>query len=282
MRSDLIQYLYNKLVKNPSQFTFTQANRIIDLHSNQGVKLISYLSLSVPKNDCISLNTNKNQLTLNAMSLLGINGVLPKYYSEQAYLNYKNHLFAFAEFIHIFENRYFSLKFKIEKTYEQTLQNTPDFKPCYQVTGTANIEIQDILSPFLSLFLNKNKNIKDLEFIIYNLTTIDVKIYQFQEKWYKIPRHYRLVLNSSPLINKALGEKTKNVQSAILIKLSFDNYSKYLEYFNNKEQKELLEKVIKYYLNNEIQFKIETTIKALVTNTIKLDQNNQLGYTTWL
>lgn len=290
-----INILYNKLIEKPYSFSINQAISILEKHhtecknfgygntsTEEPIKLSNYIQLSVPKSDCIKIDLQHKLFIVNATGLLGMNGIFPRVYTEQAFLSLKNKKYLFIDFINIFQHRYLALSYKLEKKYEHTLKSNYKFESTFMINGLNNHKLQYYLTPFLSLFLNKNKTSQDLQSIIKCIIHTDVKIHEFQEKWYNIPKENQLTLNREALKDKAIGFKSQNIQSAIKIELSFQNYNEYIKYLNNPIKKELLNTIVKYYLNNTLSFKIIYSIKTFTTKTFKADYRNKLGITTWL
>lgn len=289
-----LKTIYEDLKEKPYKYSFSQACYILEktheeakkfgtsTSKKEAIKLIPYIHASTPASACIKFSKERNALLVNAPSLIGYNGIFPKEYAEKIFFQEKQKNYVLSDFFNIFNHRYYSIKYKLEKNFHQGFKDNK-FEEVFEISGLKdNQKLKNILSPFLSLILLKNKTKRNLKRILENLSETEIEIEEFAKRWFDIPEENQLKLDGSKLENKAIGNQTETVHATIKIIFWFENFKKYMQYFNNQKKQENLKEVIKYYLNGELEYKIELKIKQYTTKTFHLNKANKLGFTTWI
>ncbi|WP_342262173.1 type VI secretion system baseplate subunit TssG [Alphaproteobacteria bacterium endosymbiont of Tiliacea citrago] len=295
MNNNALHNLYQSLLDKPYHFSFFQACFLLEkIHQDkhkfasgfafsEPIRLVPYIHASTPHSSCIKFNSLRNTFHINSPALIGFNGVLPSFYAETIFFQEKQNNFYFSDFFNIFHHRYYSLKYKLEKKYTQTLQNREKaFSEAFNICGLSNFRYKKQFTPFLSVLTMKNKSKEGLKNLLEGLLKINIDICEFQEKWFDIPKKHQLKIDRSPLVNKALGSQTKVHFASIKIIFWFENFEKYIEYLDNENKQKEIKDVIKYFLNGELEYNIQLKIKKAPSKTFNFIQQNRLGLTTWI
>lgn len=289
-----LKNIYNDLKLHPYKYSFIQACFILEqFHTDkinfgdgiakyEPIKLTPYISASTPFSSCIKFDSSRKNFLINAPALLGFNGILPHYYSEKIFFQERQANFILSDFFNIFQHRFFSLKYKIEKCYSTNIQSTSKFEEVFCISGINNNAFKSKLSPFFSILIMRSKTKNNLKILLENLIQTDIIVNEFHSKWFDIPEKHQLKMDYSLLTEKALGTKTKINHSAIEIVFLFANFEKYMIYLNNKDKQQEINAILKYFFNGELNFSIKLQIRKHTSQTFCLNSQNQLGLTTWL
>lgn len=289
-----IAKIYEDIKQKPYKYSFSQICFLLEkIHDNkknfacgtaltEPIKLTPYIHAATASSTCIKFNEKRRTLIINLPSLIGYNAVLPSYYADKIFFQEKQNDFFLSDFFNIFQHRYYSIKYKLEKDFTQTLSNEEKFKEVLAICGINDSKLGKYLSPFLSILVVKHKNKAGLKILLENLVKANVEVSEFAYRWFEIPEKHQLTLNKDSLIEKAIGKRTKVNYAAIEIVFWFSSFSTYMDYINDRIKQKTINTLIKYFLNKEIEFTIKLKIKKHTTKTFSLDKKNQLGITTWL
>lgn len=243
-------FLLEKKYKDKKRFSYGKSRK------EEPAFLNGYNNMSVPSSDFVKFSKDKGDLinlTLNHTSLLGVNSPLPQGYIEKIIQEKRGNNSAIEDFLNIFNHRWFSLLYKMEKKNEISLENDLHSHDLFNmnkgISGALLLkDWSQVLSPFANVFWQKTKNFTNLKKILESIFNFKFEIDQFQEQKILVEDDCQASLKNCSLSNKILGKYATSVQNKISISIYMDSLKDYLIIVLNKNHLEFIFKVVEYYV----------------------------------
>lgn len=294
--ADSLNNLVAKIKTNPWEFSLHQALSLLEIAHKDKMQfgygkrpidepllLNAYCNFTAPASDCVGYSKMKNaeQLTINQTSLLGMNGVLPQYYTEMAVDELKNKKDGFVNFVNIFNQRVFGMLHKLEKRTKRNLNNAVFNSQVVDIAGLKGHDTwSKICSTFVGALWHKNKNAHILRNILHLVFGNKIEIQEFIEKWIDIDDDSKSFLNGEKMRDKVIGNRGKCRHSAIKITVYLSNLEEYNQFLPGSKKHELLKKICKYYVTPGLE--VQIAVHLTETRRMHLSSAKKLGYSAWL
>lgn len=289
MNNNLIK-IYDEIKEKPWNYSLHQVMFIIEnLKKNEFASsnydpaaLNANVNFWANTSDVIKHNEKNNQinLTLNAASLIGINGLLPQAYTEKILSRIKTKDYRMIDFLNIFHQRSFGLIHKTEK-YNKIHLKINDHKHLTQEFCKSSENFKE----FKQLLWKKNKNKFGFLQILKNLfknQKIDFKIKEFILKKVKIDDENKTFLNNEKLTNKLLGNHVLTIDKKIKLIIETKFLKDYETFLPNQINFNKIKKIFKYYTNNFYEIEIKPILIAEKEKISFLKKEKKLGLNVWL
>lgn len=296
-----LQKLHTQLKERPWEFSLHQILFILELlqknkpgfgsgkkPTDEPAILDAYCNFSAPSSDCINYQERNNHmhLTVNQTSLVGINGILPQYYSEKIISKLKEKNRSLIDFLNIFNQRFFGLRHKVEKNTKYNLHIDP-FSSFIFSSSIGGLRKHDktwhpVFQSFASFLWSRNKSPRALQTILESIFQIKVRINQFVGRWLPVAEEYQAKLDGSPLESKILGSEAYCLNKAIEVVFCAKNNEEHESILPDTKHFALAKALCKYYVLPGFQVQVSTELAAEARPRCSLQPNSKLGYNTWL
>lgn len=248
----------------------------------------AHCKFSVPSSDFLEYKifSTHHSLVVNQNSLIGLNGVLPQIYSEKIIKQLKEKNYAMLDFFNLFHHRYFSLKHRVEKTLQLSLNADPlkQFQYCHALAGVACDEdvISDCANAMAGLFWDKTKNAKGLIKILSSIFDFHFIVQEFVPRWIDVSSQDCAALDKSVLHNKILGSRAKSLYLGIKIFVLIDDVKAYENALPGSNHYKMILKIAQHYVPVGFSMQIKICLKNDLKSAIPLSSRFKLGYNAWL
>lgn len=326
MKQEIIDNsLLMKLFDKPGAFNFFQAIRLIELyHFNQVrnengkdfllgkyLRFTSEIGLEFKATDIEKILAQKSdkdqilsfELSVNFMSFLGSQGVLPIPFTEMSLQKIRQKDRGFVDFLNIFINRTLLLFYQAWKKQHAFLGYERDF-----LSGRINIQQQlfenlmgctsslqsttDIYPALLfntAHFAKRSRNSITLQQILSAYFQVPSKVLTFQGEWLNLPEEDCSRLSASSNFNRLgiethLGKRIYFCQHRIRIQLgplTYLQWQRFLPKHANTLKK--IFRLIQSYIELHLTFDVQLILKKEDIPCFQLGNNNfHLGWNSWL
>lgn len=251
----------------------------------ESAKLTAHCTLSSPFSDCLEIHKTsmQHELKLNNISLIGVNGILPRNVTEKILAENKfNSKSTLLEFLNIMHHRFFSLMHKVEKNKNISICTESEYNKYFieAISGSTNHKMK-WLQPFAGILWQKQKNKQTLKIVIETMFNVQVEIQQFVKQLVKIENRYQA--KTSKKLNKLiLGKKAKCISKKIKIIIKISDIQIYNSMLPGMKNFNMLKDICEYYLKPNYNFLFEMQLEPSQKPYMKLYSGNKLGLNTWL
>ena len=246
-----------------------------------------------------NIKESKIELTTNFLGLLGTNGIMPYFFTEELLSQMKSKNFAMLDFLNIFYNRMISFLYRAWAINNQTVsyekgRNDYISKYLYSIIGynydsfNKNSSLSyDFKLYFAAHFARAEQSVESLCSIIREYFKVNAEVEEFFQQWIDIPQEAKTEFkynNSSGILgrNTFIGDKAWNctVKFKLVIgPMSIERYNSLLPgnvgFIQLKEILNLCSPV-------ELYCDLVYVLKADEIPSLSTDNCSQLGYNSWL
>lgn len=298
-------FIKQKIQTAPWEFSFHQMLHLLELFSpdkssfgdglspqKEPARLHAYSNLSVPHSDCIGYKEegNKGHLLINQSGLMGLNGAMPMPYTELILQRSRHKDNAISDFLDIFNQRLFGLKYKVEKTSNASSniskKRSNALKSVDSIAGISfqkNLKWKIIFSPFSAFLWKRPRTPAGLICILEALFGFEIYINQFIGSWIKIDDENLAKLGKGQkLKNKMLGKKAFCLQKGIKLIFAIEDFSTYRSMLPNSPNFNIAAQIAKYYSGSSFDIKLELKLNSKAKPHCILGSDGLLGRSLWL
>jgi type VI secretion system protein ImpH len=254
---------------------------------------------------CLPTEPERVEITPAFIGMLGVNGTLPIYYTEQV-INHERYQrdTAGRAFLDLFTNRavgHFYLgwkKHKLPTLYESDRQNRflplvlslcgLGFKPLRQRLNDAPGAIDDeSIAYFAGLLRQRPVSAETLRRVIGGYFRERVRIEQFVGRWYVVPPEQRTLLgarNASLGVNTLAGERVWQRNLRVSIHIGPLTHARYMAFLPQGELSIALAKLLTLATGAQFEYEIRPILRAPDVRPVGLGPHNtgRLGYDTFM
>ncbi len=294
---NLIQDIYN----TPWQFSLHQfmflTKKLKDKNKKINFKFRSTVDMSISPSDIKSIkhHENTNEIFINGVSLLGVQGALPIYYINTAMDRKRKKDHALEEFLDIFNNKVIQNTYLIKKKssfcFTNTKLNNTTIGKISNAIGVGVLNNQnkvtrDISTAFPILYWSQ-RTPQNLQYLLEAfLKNAKVSYKQFIGKWIKIAKNDMTILKSdcskASLGRKFLGKTFWNGNHGIKLNITTRSKTLYSKILPGGEMRKDLEILIKSYIPFHLHFSIDLKLEYESQPKLRLGNQSILSYFSWL
>jgi len=305
-----------KLWNEPQAFEFFQAVRLLENLLNNGkevgrfagpdqeiVRFKQNTSLSFPTADIFSLVANSegpSLMTISFMGLLGVQGVLPRTYTEVVLARAPRDT-VLSEFLDLFHHRLVSLFYIGWRKY-RSLERTGDQpdsleQALYSLIGLGTRRVRDrqlVADPdwlfYSGLLAQQPRSASALESLVSNYFEIPVRVEQFTGAWYKLDADALCTLDDSESetrqvgIGAIVGDEVWAPQAKVRLVLGPLARKRYLDFLPTGQAYARLRAMVRFF-SDEIDFEAQLVLNADETPSCILGETSEsaprLGWLSW-
>jgi type VI secretion system protein ImpH len=309
-----------QLFTQPFEFDYFQSIRILAVlrpeskpfgesenPKDDPVQIQSRVGYEAPSSDIYNLFPSKFYdrppiMTVNFLGIAGVQGPLPQPYTDLITERLRRKDTAFRDFLDIFNHRYASLWYRLEKKHIPGLEmvaveETPIGKAILDLAGFADLDIENLLNihsrsilACAPLFWKCQRSTAGLKKILETYFKIPIRVTELQGGWRRAPaedwtaigwtgRHQHLGWST------ILGRRSWDQGSGIRVHLGTLSWGPYLEHMNGHHN-EIFRSLIQLYLGLIVNFELRGNLKRAEIPPAYLRKGDQgglrLGQTTWL
>jgi type VI secretion system protein ImpH len=306
----LIDLLYKKYIKALGKdFDKDVQGEIFD-EELKGIRFKSNIDPSFPASDLERIKVpgyagDSFEMTVNFMGLAGATGPMPAHYTQMILDIEKESgsVNAFREFLDIFNHRLISLIYQVRKKHRVGFQSKPPEETSisnyfYSLIGMGTEGLRKRLSindsallNYIGLFVNRNRSVAGLEFILSDYFDVKVKSKSFIGQWQKVDGEFVTVLgvdgrNQTLGSSAMLGNQVWDQEAKFDLRIgpvSGDQYLDFLPIYDSKSFLPLIE-LTRHYAGPEYEFDFTFTVKPdeLPRAVLGDRRTAKLGWTTWI
>lgn len=306
-----------QLFAQPYEFEYYQSIRILaalrpeskpfgesENPKDDPVQIQSRISYATPASDIHSIFPNKYYdrppiMTINFLGISGIQGPLPQPYMDLLVDRLQHKDTAFRDFLDIFNHRFASMWYRLQKKHIPGLQMIPAEKTAIgkiilDLAGLAGIDIErelDVHSrsilQYTPLFWQRQRNAAGLQKLLESYFKVKVSLKEFRGSWRNaLPEDWTRIgrtgqyqyLGQSTILGKRSWDETAGV-GLYLIGLP---WGQYLTHLPGGHGNDAFRSLIRFYGGLNRTFELQATLKRNQIPPSYMKAGFRLGQTTWL
>lgn len=310
--------LEEKLFDKPYEFDFYQAIRVLSAlkpgsHSfgtgedlkHEPVLIKSSISYALPSSDIQSLDVAPYEgqpptLTVNFLGIAGIQGPLPQPYTELLTDRLQQKDSAFRDFLDVFNHRFVSYWYLVEKKFVLGLEQVPVDKTSIgrtlldiagfshpELIGKVHLHTRSLIN-YAPLFWQRQRSVAGLYKIVKGYFNTDVVIKEFFGAWRTPPVEDLSLLGVKKgryqTLGKSLivGKRSWDAAAGILLTLQNLPWKTYLNHLPGESGNEAFRDLVRLYGGLGFILQLRATIKKDEIPPSYLGRQLFLGQTSWL
>lgn len=315
-----------RLKDRPFEFDFVQAVSLIQQSTMDGQSDGGCVGFDVAPEDeavrfCVSLSLrnfsgqvvsiepldggkSKYELTIPFIGLVGLNGVLPRFYSQVVISRVKQHDYAMRDFFDLFHHRIISMFFRASVKYRlpyafrssqsQTESGDSITQALRCLVGFGGEKLRRQLALPDDNFLFYGGHFADdkptghsLERMVEDFTGMPTRVLQFQFEWLYIDPNELTKLsaaNNQLGRDSVIGQRVPSIQTRFRVRVGPVRWQDFTELLPDSTQLKKLADLIRVYVGVSLDFDFQVTVRGQEIPKLVLsnDQPPKLGWTTWL
>lgn len=307
----------NLLFTQPYEFEYYQSIRILaalrpeaqpfgesEHPKDDPVQIQSRISYAAPASDIFSLYPNRLYdrpplMTINFLGIAGIQGPLPQPYTDLIVERLRHKDTAFRDFLDIFNHRYASFWYRLQKKHTPGLEMVPPErtsvgKAILDLAGLVNIDIQKSLGVhtrsilhFTPLFWQRQRNAAGLQKLLRGYFKINMHLEEFKGAWCAAPQEDWSRIGKSGQhqrlgVSTLLGRRSWNQASGVSLQLTELTWQQYLTHLPGGQGHAELLSLARFYCGLVHTLQLWGSIRHQDIPASVLTGNFKLGQTTWL
>ncbi len=301
----------DELLQKPYDFSFFQGIRLLeqillspsDLEQETlgPIRIKSNITLSPSSSDIQKIeitNVDRIEITINLLSLAGIQGPLPTPYTELVIDRLKQKDMGLNDFLDIFNHRLSELYYKIYKKYTPGFDLCPPDKSMFgktvlSISGinfsyTLEHEMSNrIFLKYAGILWQKPRSLIGLEQILSDFFKIKVRVRPFQGHFEKIDEEDRTTIggqgkNSSLGINTIIGQKAWITSSHLTLEFGPFDEAMARYFFKDSIGYSYVKTFVKIYCGNFYTFDIHLLCRPAKPLTCGLKVGSKMGWSSFI
>jgi len=238
-------------------------------------------------------------IDVNSMGLTGPTGVLPQHYTQQVQQRIKQHDYALADFLDMFNHRLLSLLYRAWAKYRLTLdyedhqtqgKQSPATRAIQSLAGQYSGLYYETPLYFGGHFARQTRSASSLQTLLQDYLQHPVSLESFQGRWLQIARNDRLCIGSNGFgKNNRLGDgvlpgdRVWDVQSKCQINIGPITYAEHEKLLPDTRGFKQLEQLVRAYVPAHLLIELHFIIEDVTENKQKpLGNSLRLGWNAWL
>ena len=313
--------LNQEISDEPYRFEFFQAVRLLEKVfperravgreasvTPEVVRFRSRLALDFPASEIHELlettdeNTDERrfEMFVNFMGMIGVNGVMPTYYTELAMDRRRYRDTSMWSFMDIFTHRAVSIffraweKYRFPVGYERGQDDFTAFLFDFVGLGTGGLrgrmDVEDeSLLPYGGLIGQKPHSAIAIENILSDYFRVKAKIGQFFGQWLELDSESITTLgqaNSSLGASTIVGTRIWEQQSKFRVRLGALSFKEFQDFLPNGKAHHSLKSIVRFMVGLEFDFDVQLILKAKevpgTVLTTRAKRRPMLGWTSFL
>ena len=321
--SEVSSAALTELQKRPFEYDFVQAVRVLQQpgekgstkpvgwdHAPQQESVRFRVSPSLRNNSSqvvsVVVEDGKYELTVPFIGLVGVNGVLPRHYSQTVLRQVKQHDYAMRDFFDLFHHRILSMYFRASVKYRLAIQfrATPDtrsrrFDPpteaLFSLVGLGIPELRNRqrfpdfrLLRYAGLFADRQPTAISLERMVADVLQLPTRVQQFTPEWLYIETEDQTRLGPLGLRrlgeDAVLGERVMSWQSRFRLTVGPVGWSRFLQLLPDSTAVAELSDLVRTYVGIDLDFDLQVVVQGSEIPSMELRDEDPpaLGRTSWL
>ncbi len=316
-QTQYLEALVGKLEKDPYEFGFYQALRLIEClyrdsprlgmsrrPSEDHVRLTQEPSMHFESASLTGFEQGEDgkphRMAVRLFGLLGPNGPLPLHLTEYAHQRLRKHKDpTFARFLDAFHHRMMSLFYRAWANNEPTVSfDRPEsdrfsfYVGSFEGLGMSSLRNRDEISDWTKLCFSghlacQTKHPEGLEAFITEYFGLPAKLKEFVGEWLPLPKRDIFRLGEDPSSGTlggsiVLGTEVWSCQHKFRVVLGPMGYEDYLNFLPCAERVKSLVALVRAYAGDEWAWDVNLVLKREEVPPLRLDGQYRLGWTTWL
>jgi len=238
-------------------------------------------------------------IDVGSMGLTGPTGVLPQHYTRQVQQRIKQHDYALADFLDMFNHRLISLLYRAWAKYRLTVdfedhqsqgKQSPATRAIQSLAGQYSGLYYETPLYFAGHFARQTRSASSLQTLLQDYLQHPVSLESFMGRWLQIGKKDRLCIGSNGFgRNNRLGDgvlpgnRVWDVQSKCQINIGPITYAEHERLLPDTSEFKELETLIRSYVPAHLLIELHFIIEDETKNTQKpLGNSLRLGWNTWL
>ena len=277
------------------------------------VRFGAWLSLAFPASAVDQVERNGDtsfgaRMTVTFLSLTGIQGVLPVYYTDRLIASKAAKNDALADFFDIFNHRFASLFFRAWQKHRPPVlyesaaleQRRPDMftHSLFDLIGMGTEGLRgrlrigdETLLLYSGLTAQRPHSATALEGILRDYLSVPIHIEQFLGSWYELDNSDRCYLAPESERNQVgvgafLGDKVWDQQARFRIRVGPVGQARFRDFLPGGESVAELRELTRYLVGQALAFDVQLVLRAQEVPELRLVDEGpvapRLGWTSWL
>lgn len=318
--------LIEELRDRPDRFDFYQAVRLIEKHrgedraradaavplgetqyaEREAVRFSSDPGLAFPANairDYVPAEPHEDEpdrMTVRFMGLAGVQGPLPRPFTEWLLERIRAKDFAWRDFLDIFNHRLVSLMYRVRKTHRLGMENRPPHRTRHarylkSLIGLGTEGLSDRMSisdaaflRYAGLLAERNRTAAGLEGVLSEYFDVPIKVQQFVGGWFRLESYLQSRLgrgdrgNATLGKNAVLGGRAWAQDAGIELLIGPMPLERMKDFLPGGTALDRLRALTLFYIGPETDFRARFQIAEGQIPASRLGGDLRLGWTSWL
>ncbi len=317
-----------RLISRPFDFDFVQAVTLLHTRVETDVSARHFVGFDNSLHDEVvrfrvspSLRNNSCQvfevrapeesdacyeLTIPFLGLIGVNGVLPRHYTQTVISRVKEHDFAMRDFFDLFHHRTISMffrasvKYRLPFVYQFNAVQSParddaitQAMRCLVGLGEPSLRHQlsisdDTVLHYGGHFSDSMPTAHSLEHVVEDYFGLPTQVLQFQFEWLYIEPSEQTQLTAKGTnrlgLNVVVGQRVPSFHSRFRIRVGPVTWRDFVELLPISTRVAKLADLVRLYVGISLDFDLQVTVagREIPECSFRDDQPPRLGWTTWL
>lgn len=313
------------LVDRPYEFNFVQAVTLLQGHAERESNEFHFVGFDHALDQEVvrfrvspTLRNNSSQvtdvqqigscyeLTVPFIGLVGVNGVLPRHYTQAVIGRVKQHDYAMRDFYDLFHHRIISMffrasvKYRLPFLYQLNSLESPDEDDsitqairCLVGLGDTTLKNKMAIHDHTILrygghFADQKPTGHSLQRVIEEFIGLPTKILQFQFEWLYIDPSEQTQLSASAThqlgVDVVIGDRVPSFQNRFRIRVGPVSWRDFVNLIPTSAQVTKLADLVRLYVGISLDFDLQVTVdgREIPKCAFNNDHPPMLGWTTWL
>ena len=258
------------------------------------------MSFTYKNIDSISLKSNKFQIAINEIGLLGANSPLPSHLIE--FIFQRKHQYgdgAWADFVNMLQHRVLTMFYRSWMNAQSvlSLENKGANKFSRYIASLAGFAVFDEQRPhqyvehfsklyFAGYSLQRNRSTDSFQDLLSQYFSLPIHIEENIGQWFELPKEEQTCLGVKGQYNLGdgliVGSKIYDVQTKFRIIIGPLGLDEFESFFKGSLNSKRLIEWVRFYVGEEYDWDVQLVLAKPDIPQLVLGGRNKLGLTTWL
>lgn len=246
------------------------------------------------------------ELTVPFLGMVGVNGVLPRHYSQAVLRRIKQHDYAMRDFLDLFHHRILSMYYRASVKYRLPIQfsATPDPRskrfdpPTEALLSLVGLGLPELrgrqhfpdfrLLRYAGLFADRQPTAISLERMVADVLQLPTRVQQFTPEWLYIDARDQTRLGSIDGgclgQDAVLGERVLSWQTRFRLRVGPVHWTRFRELMPDAAAVADLADLVRTYVGIDLDYDLQVIVQGDEIPPLLLDPEDppSLGRTCWL
>ena len=250
--------------------------------------------------DSISLKSNKFQIAINEIGLLGANSPLPSHLIE--FIFQRKHQYgdgAWAGFVNMLQHRVLTMFYRSWMNAQSvlSLENKGTNKFSRYIASLAGFAVFDEKRPdqyvehfsklyFAGYSLQRNRSADSFQDLLSQYFSLPIRIEENIGQWFELPKEEQTCLGEKGQYSLGdgliVGSRIYDVQTKFRITIGPLGLEEFESFFKEGFNSKRLIEWVRFYVGEEYDWDVQLVLAKPEIPKLVLGEHNKLGLTTWL